>query len=86
MGSIQQFRKKYPKVCEIPFNSSNKYQVRIQRNFKGFTAIVSKVATSLLLLYSLHYLQLSIHEQPDSDSHLLVMKGYSYNIILVLFS
>ena len=27
VGSIHQFRQKYPKVCEIPFNSSNKYQV-----------------------------------------------------------
>ena len=29
VGSIHQFRQKYPKVCEIPFNSSNKYQVCI---------------------------------------------------------
>ena len=71
------------------FHSIHPTNIRYEYNgtdkqFKGFTAIVSKVATSLLLLYSLHYLQLSIHEQPDSDSHLLVMKGYSY--ILVLFS
>ena len=27
VGSIDGYRQQYPKVCEIPFNSSNKYQV-----------------------------------------------------------
>ena len=27
VGSIEDYRKLHPKVCEIPFNSSNKYQV-----------------------------------------------------------
>ena len=26
-GSINEYRQKHPKVCEIPFNSINKYQV-----------------------------------------------------------
>ncbi len=28
VGSIEDYRKQYPVVCEIPFNSTNKYQVR----------------------------------------------------------
>ena len=27
VGSIEEYRQQHPKVCEIPFNSSNKYQV-----------------------------------------------------------
>lgn len=26
-GSIEEYRHQHPKVCEIPFNSTNKYQV-----------------------------------------------------------
>ncbi len=29
VGSIDSYRRSYPKVCEIPFNSTNKYQVRM---------------------------------------------------------
>ena len=29
VGSIDEYRIQYPKVCEIPFNSSNKYQVSV---------------------------------------------------------
>lgn len=28
VGSIDEYRKLHPKVAEIPFNSTNKYQVR----------------------------------------------------------
>ncbi len=27
VGSIEKYREKHPKICEIPFNSTNKYQV-----------------------------------------------------------
>jgi sodium/potassium-transporting ATPase subunit alpha len=27
-GKVMAYRSKYPKVCEVPFNSSNKYQVK----------------------------------------------------------
>lgn len=27
VGSVDKYRRQYPKVCEIPFNSTNKYQV-----------------------------------------------------------
>lgn len=49
-GDVMEFRKKHRKVCEIPFNSTDKFQV-------------------------------SIHVLPDSDSHLLVMKGAPERII-----
>nr|AAX09623.1 Na,K ATPase alpha subunit [Hirudo medicinalis] len=29
VGKVSEFRKKHPKLCEIPFNSTNKYQVSI---------------------------------------------------------
>lgn len=29
IGNVIQYRKRHPKVCEIPFNSTNKYQVSI---------------------------------------------------------
>ena len=29
VGCIEEFRNQYPKVCEIPFNSTNKYQVSV---------------------------------------------------------
>lgn len=50
VGPIGSFRQRYPKICEIPFNSTNKYQ-------------------------------LSIHEQPDREEYLLVMKGAPERIL-----
>jgi sodium/potassium-transporting ATPase subunit alpha len=43
-GNTMKYRAKYNKICEIPFNSTNKYQV-------------------------------SIHENPDTGTYFLVMKG-----------
>uniref|UniRef100_A0A8C1J2J1 Sodium/potassium-transporting ATPase subunit alpha n=1 Tax=Cyprinus carpio TaxID=7962 RepID=A0A8C1J2J1_CYPCA len=31
-GSVTEMREKYPKICEIPFNSTNKYQLSIHKN------------------------------------------------------
>ena len=31
IGNVTQYRADHPKVCEIPFNSSNKYQVGVLR-------------------------------------------------------
>ncbi|KAM6945356.1 LOW QUALITY PROTEIN: sodium/potassium-transporting ATPase subunit alpha-1-like [Aplochiton taeniatus] len=31
-GSVNEFREKYPKTAEIPFNSSNKYQISVHKN------------------------------------------------------
>jgi sodium/potassium-transporting ATPase subunit alpha len=50
VGPIEPFRAAHRKVCEIPFNSSNKYQV-------------------------------SIHEQPQREEYLLVMKGAPERIL-----
>uniref|UniRef100_A0A1B6E3G4 Sodium/potassium-transporting ATPase subunit alpha n=1 Tax=Clastoptera arizonana TaxID=38151 RepID=A0A1B6E3G4_9HEMI len=43
-GDVMEFRRRHRKVCEIPFNSTDKFQV-------------------------------SIHVLPDSNQHILVMKG-----------
>ena len=32
MGNVNEYREKNPKVCEIPFNSTNKYHVTIHQN------------------------------------------------------
>ncbi|VDP10462.1 unnamed protein product [Heligmosomoides polygyrus] len=50
VGNVLAVRDKSPKIAEIPFNSTNKYQV-------------------------------SIHEIPNSDSYLLVMKGAPERIL-----
>ncbi|KHJ88109.1 e1-E2 ATPase [Oesophagostomum dentatum] len=50
IGNIAGFREKSPKIAEIPFNSTNKYQV-------------------------------SIHEVPNSEAYLLVMKGAPERIL-----
>ena len=34
-GDVMGFRAKYRKICEIPFNSRNKFQVSIHENSKG---------------------------------------------------
>jgi len=49
-GGTEKMRAEYKKVIEIPFNSTNKYQV-------------------------------SVHEQPGKDAHLLVMKGAPERIL-----
>lgn len=35
MGNIPQYRKKNPKIAEIPFNSTNKYQVSLHESDDG---------------------------------------------------
>lgn len=40
VGSINEYRQQYPKVCEIPFNSTNKYQVSACA-CEGFEIMVS---------------------------------------------
>jgi sodium/potassium-transporting ATPase subunit alpha len=35
MGKITQFRKDNPKIAEIPFNSTNKYQVSVHETGDG---------------------------------------------------
>jgi sodium/potassium-transporting ATPase subunit alpha len=50
LGNVEGIRAKNPKTCEIPFNSTNKWQ-------------------------------LSVHEVPDDDRYLLVMKGAPERIL-----
>eukprot|EP00731_Ephydatia_muelleri_P011696 Em0006g590a len=50
VSSVSAFRVKYPKIFEVPFNSTNKYQ-------------------------------LSIHQQPDEEGYLLVIKGAPERIL-----
>lgn len=32
VGNVNEYRQKYPKICEVPFNSTNKYHVTIHQN------------------------------------------------------
>ena len=51
-GHVVEFRKKNRKICEIPFNSTNKYQVRILSILHEFYFVsygyVSNATTMLL--------------------------------------
>ena len=49
-GDVIQYRDAYPKVCEIPFNSSNKFQVSIhdlKEHYDPRFLLVMKVGTIL---------------------------------------
>lgn len=66
MGLLTFYIFRNPKIVEIPFNSTNKYQV----NFQLFGSIF------------LADFQLSIHETEDGDGrYLLVMKGAPERIL-----
>ena len=53
VGSIHQFREKYPKVCEIPFNSSNKYQVcvHVQRGSQNMALMLLFIKIVIIVLF-----------------------------------
>jgi sodium/potassium-transporting ATPase subunit alpha len=48
-GSAMVYRSKYPKLTEIPFNSSNKYQVSIHESEKGINFLVMKGAPERII-------------------------------------
>ncbi|NXD88759.1 AT1A2 ATPase, partial [Halcyon senegalensis] len=75
-GSVKKMRDKNPKVTEIPFNSTNKYQVG-QGAGRAAGAVTSRVVTRCPLCP-----QLSIHErEEDPQGYLLVMKGAPERIL-----
>jgi len=48
-GDVMAYRKNYPKVCEIPFNSTNKYQVSIhEQNDKCYTLVMKGAPERIL--------------------------------------
>merc|ERR1712076_249429 len=51
IGNVMDYRQKYKKVCEIPFNSTNKYQVSIHEFPEGDSVhlLVMKVAPERIL-------------------------------------
>lgn len=48
-GDVTEFRRKYPKLCEIPFNSTNKYQVSIHAKEDKSYVLVMKGAPERIL-------------------------------------
>lgn len=90
-GSVQEMRDKNTKIAEIPFNSTNKYQVRktllpstspFDSPLQAENANVNPETEPVLLLRPLP--QLSIHKNctPEGESkHLLVMKGAPERIL-----
>jgi len=77
MGSVESIRQKNPKVVEIPFNSTNKWQLSIHETPEDPRhLLVMKVCTR-----STNKWQLSIHETPEDPRHLLVMKGAPERIL-----
>lgn len=45
VGSVEDMRNRNKKVAEIPFNSSNKYQVQFTKEFQQPSYIVECIAT-----------------------------------------
>lgn len=72
-GHVVQYRKTYSAVCEIPFNSTNKYQV--SQNFRSASGKREKI-------YSPCNPKVSIHQMPKGEAspYLLVMKGAAERI------
>ncbi|MEQ2170782.1 Sodium/potassium-transporting ATPase subunit alpha-3, partial [Goodea atripinnis] len=79
-GAVKAMRDKNKKVAEIPFNSTNKYQVD-GLNASGRRADL-KPQTSSLIAESV-FIQLSIHESEEENDnrYLLVMKGAPERIL-----
>ncbi|XP_031562163.1 sodium/potassium-transporting ATPase subunit alpha-like isoform X2 [Actinia tenebrosa] len=65
IGNVPSFRKRHPKVCEIPFNSTNKYQVSIHE-------LHTKVEGEK---------DLPENEKEKDFHHVLVMKGAPERIL-----
>ena len=75
IGNTVDKRARNKKVCEIPFNSTNKYQVRIWE-----WKIVNFLSNCHRSIF--YCLQLSIHEAEDyPGQNLLVMKGAPERIV-----
>jgi sodium/potassium-transporting ATPase subunit alpha len=54
VGKVEEYREKNKRVCEIPFNSANKYQVSIHETDDGderHLLVVKKIFLILFLLY-----------------------------------
>ncbi|TKR61221.1 hypothetical protein L596_028362 [Steinernema carpocapsae] len=48
-GNVEEFRAKYPKVCEIPFNSMDKYAVSIHKQTNGRFLLTMKGAPEKII-------------------------------------
>ncbi|TKR77554.1 hypothetical protein L596_018504 [Steinernema carpocapsae] len=48
-GNVEEFRAKYPKVCEIPFNSMNKYAVSIHKQKNASFLLTMKGAPERII-------------------------------------
>lgn len=78
LGDVSAIRNRNKKVCEIPFNSTNKYQVCFGVNF------IMSVCVSLNgLIIEFEFVQVSVHENEDKADprHVLVMKGAPERIL-----
>ncbi|XP_064394340.1 sodium/potassium-transporting ATPase subunit alpha-3-like [Halichondria panicea] len=68
VGSIEKYREKHPKICEIPFNSTNKYQLSIHERADGDEYIlVIKGAPERILENCSRYLTSNGTEEPISE-------------------
>lgn len=83
-GSVRGMRDKNKKVAEIPFNSTNKYQVCNGLDYSCFSPVYA--ANTVFIISNDLYLlipQLSVHEteDPNDNRYLLVMKGAPERIL-----
>lgn len=79
-GSVKEMRDNYPKLAEIPFNSTNKYQV-FRFNHKIIFDYLIPIVNPNRSLTVIH--KLSVHKNPNSSEteHILVMKGAPESIL-----
>lgn len=82
VGNIMEYRNRFKKVVEVPFNSTNKFQVRVTAFCHPLTNTGKCIFFSPVNHLSLS-LQLSIHELEDPLDlrYLLVMKGAPERIL-----
>ncbi|GAB5582167.1 potassium-transporting ATPase alpha chain 1 isoform X1 [Prionailurus iriomotensis] len=77
LGNAMGYRERFPKVCEIPFNSTNKFQVLLTASLTLSLYERPVRHSSPSPPAKLHPPKLSIHtlEDPRDPRHVLVMKG-----------
>jgi len=54
VGKVEEYREKNKRVCEIPFNSANKYQVSIHETDDGDERHLLVVKNFFLILFLLY--------------------------------
>ncbi|EJD75689.1 ATPase [Loa loa] len=78
-GNVTAYRKLYPKICEIPFNSTNKFQVSIhEQESDGRFILVMKGAPEQIIARCKTYLQDSGEKNLIKEDLQILQNAYEY--------